>query len=209
MKKKFSSPSKYIFILFKFPSYSSNGFILKQFISIFFLLFFQICNQKDYAPWVQVGYVTSLCCTVLMLWSVLKLGHTMLQSFSNCLKEWKWKKASSYSNKLLKCLSAACSKLIVLIFRVTCNMNIYLCCAFIQHSMLNITVYYFSTLSQYLENYLWVNYTEEVSSNAYLMSICCIVNEKFRENVPAWEVRHASLQPCLSLHAGPGLAKDI
>ncbi|XP_076151695.1 RNA helicase aquarius isoform X1 [Alosa pseudoharengus] len=42
--------------------------------------------------------------------------------------------------------------------------------------------------SQYLENYLWVNYTPEVSSNAYLMSICCIVNEKFRENVPAWEV---------------------
>lgn len=42
--------------------------------------------------------------------------------------------------------------------------------------------------SQYLENYLWVNYTPEVSSNAYIMSICCIVNEKFRENVPAWEV---------------------
>uniref|UniRef100_A0A8D3DPT1 RNA helicase aquarius n=1 Tax=Scophthalmus maximus TaxID=52904 RepID=A0A8D3DPT1_SCOMX len=42
--------------------------------------------------------------------------------------------------------------------------------------------------SQYLENYLWVNYTPEVSSNAYLMSIGCIVNEKFRENVPAWEV---------------------
>ncbi|MFT7801790.1 intron-binding protein aquarius isoform X1 [Arapaima gigas] len=42
--------------------------------------------------------------------------------------------------------------------------------------------------SQYLENYLWVNYSPEVSSNAYLMSICCIVNEKFRENVPAWEV---------------------
>ncbi|KAK6304572.1 hypothetical protein J4Q44_G00251580 [Coregonus suidteri] len=42
--------------------------------------------------------------------------------------------------------------------------------------------------SQYLENYLWVNYNPEVSSNAYLMSICCIVNEKFRENVPAWEV---------------------
>uniref|UniRef100_A0A8C9Z3V0 RNA helicase aquarius n=1 Tax=Sander lucioperca TaxID=283035 RepID=A0A8C9Z3V0_SANLU len=41
---------------------------------------------------------------------------------------------------------------------------------------------------QYLENYLWVNYTPKVSSNAYLMSICCIVNEKFRENVPAWEV---------------------
>ncbi|XP_017331417.1 RNA helicase aquarius isoform X3 [Ictalurus punctatus] len=42
--------------------------------------------------------------------------------------------------------------------------------------------------SQYLENYLWVNYTPEVSSNGYLMSICCIVNEKFRENVPAWQV---------------------
>uniref|UniRef100_A0A671SA36 RNA helicase aquarius n=1 Tax=Sinocyclocheilus anshuiensis TaxID=1608454 RepID=A0A671SA36_9TELE len=42
--------------------------------------------------------------------------------------------------------------------------------------------------SQYLENYLWPNYTPEASSNGYLMSICCIVNEKFRENVPAWEV---------------------
>ncbi|XP_018426684.1 PREDICTED: intron-binding protein aquarius [Nanorana parkeri] len=41
--------------------------------------------------------------------------------------------------------------------------------------------------SQYLENYLWVNYSAEVSSKAYLMSICCMVNEKFRENVPAWE----------------------
>lgn len=47
-----------------------------------------------------------------------------------------------------------------------------------------------SPCSQYLENYLWVNYTPEVSSNAFLMSICCIVNEKFRENVPAWEVRN-------------------
>ncbi|MEJ1278572.1 aquarius [Cricetulus griseus] len=45
--------------------------------------------------------------------------------------------------------------------------------------------------SQYLENYLWMNYSPEVSSKAYLMSICCMVNEKFRENVPAWEVsRH-------------------
>uniref|UniRef100_A0A672MSB9 Intron-binding protein aquarius n=1 Tax=Sinocyclocheilus grahami TaxID=75366 RepID=A0A672MSB9_SINGR len=42
--------------------------------------------------------------------------------------------------------------------------------------------------SQYLESYLWPNYTPEASSNGYLMSICCIVNEKFRENVPAWEV---------------------
>ncbi|CAG10389.1 unnamed protein product [Tetraodon nigroviridis] len=42
--------------------------------------------------------------------------------------------------------------------------------------------------SQYLENYLWVNYTPKVSNRAFIMSICCIVNEKFRENVPAWEV---------------------
>uniref|UniRef100_A0A5F9C7S8 RNA helicase aquarius n=1 Tax=Oryctolagus cuniculus TaxID=9986 RepID=A0A5F9C7S8_RABIT len=42
--------------------------------------------------------------------------------------------------------------------------------------------------SQYLENYLWLNYSPEMSSKAYLMSICCMVNEKFRENVPAWEI---------------------
>ncbi|XP_029454885.1 RNA helicase aquarius isoform X2 [Rhinatrema bivittatum] len=42
--------------------------------------------------------------------------------------------------------------------------------------------------SQYLENYLWVNYSPEVTSKAFLMSICCMVNEKFRENVPAWEI---------------------
>ncbi|XP_072313298.1 RNA helicase aquarius isoform X2 [Eucyclogobius newberryi] len=42
--------------------------------------------------------------------------------------------------------------------------------------------------SQYLENYLWVNFCPEVSSDAFIMSICCIINEKFRENVPAWEV---------------------
>lgn len=200
MKKRFSSPSKYKFILFKFPSYSSNGFILKQFISIFFLFFFFSDLPSERLCCLSSGGLFDFF--VLSCFDVT----TMLRSFSNCLKEWKWKKkASSYSNKLLKRLSAARSKLIVLIFRVTCNMNIYLCCVFIQHSMLNIIVYYFSSLSQYLENYLWVNYTEEVSSNAYLMSICCIVNEKFRENVPAWEVRHAGLHPSLSLHAGPGL----
>uniref|UniRef100_A0A8C5CNP2 Intron-binding protein aquarius n=1 Tax=Gadus morhua TaxID=8049 RepID=A0A8C5CNP2_GADMO len=51
--------------------------------------------------------------------------------------------------------------------------------------------------SQYLENYLWVNYTPKRSSNAFLMSISCIVNEKFRENVPAWEVRR---QLSISVH---------
>ncbi|KAM4663551.1 RNA helicase aquarius [Discoglossus pictus] len=48
--------------------------------------------------------------------------------------------------------------------------------------------------SQYLENYLWLNYSPKVSSKAYLMSICCMVNEKFRENVPAWETFKKSPQ---------------
>lgn len=64
----------------------------------------------------------------------------------------------------------------------------------------------FVSHSQYLENYLWVNYTEEVSSNAYLMSICCIVNEKFRENVPAWEVSRAVRHETLSPKADADLA---
>ena len=40
--------------------------------------------------------------------------------------------------------------------------------------------------SQYLENYLWVNYKAETSTLAHIMSILVIVNEKFRERVPAW-----------------------
>lgn len=42
--------------------------------------------------------------------------------------------------------------------------------------------------SQYLENYLWPNYSEQQSSFAHMMSIVCMLNEKFRERVPAWEV---------------------
>ena len=42
--------------------------------------------------------------------------------------------------------------------------------------------------SQYLENYLWPNFTAEHSSKAYLVSIAVMVNEKFRERVPAWKV---------------------
>ncbi|CAG0881256.1 unnamed protein product [Darwinula stevensoni] len=41
--------------------------------------------------------------------------------------------------------------------------------------------------SQYLENYLWPNFTAERSSKAYLVSIAVMVNEKFRERVPAWK----------------------
>ena len=40
--------------------------------------------------------------------------------------------------------------------------------------------------SQYLENFLWPNYSPNTASLSHLMSIVVIVNEKFRERVPAW-----------------------
>lgn len=40
--------------------------------------------------------------------------------------------------------------------------------------------------SQYLENYLWPNYNPEKASHLHMMSIVIMVNEKFRERVPAW-----------------------
>lgn len=41
-------------------------------------------------------------------------------------------------------------------------------------------------LSQYLENYLWPNFPEEGATSAHVLSILAMVNEKFREGVPAW-----------------------
>ncbi|XP_049959812.1 RNA helicase aquarius [Schistocerca serialis cubense] len=41
--------------------------------------------------------------------------------------------------------------------------------------------------SQYLENYLWPNYKTGHASHAHMMSIVVMVNEKFRERVPAWQ----------------------
>ncbi|KAK6621554.1 hypothetical protein RUM44_001361 [Polyplax serrata] len=41
--------------------------------------------------------------------------------------------------------------------------------------------------SQYLENYLWPNYKGGEASHAHMMSIVVMLNEKFRERVPAWE----------------------
>ena len=41
-------------------------------------------------------------------------------------------------------------------------------------------------LSQYLENYLWPHFSAESASYEHIMSIVLLVNEKFRENVPAW-----------------------
>ena len=42
--------------------------------------------------------------------------------------------------------------------------------------------------SQYLENYLWPNFHPDKSSHAHIMSMVAMVNEKFRERVPAWGV---------------------
>ncbi|GBL77335.1 RNA helicase aquarius [Araneus ventricosus] len=41
-------------------------------------------------------------------------------------------------------------------------------------------------LSQYLENCLWPKFSKD-ASHAHMMSIVIMVNEKFRERVPAWE----------------------
>ncbi|GMT10582.1 hypothetical protein PFISCL1PPCAC_1879, partial [Pristionchus fissidentatus] len=41
--------------------------------------------------------------------------------------------------------------------------------------------------SQYLECYLWPNYKPEQDSNEFVMSIIVMVNEKFRERIPAWQ----------------------
>ena len=46
-------------------------------------------------------------------------------------------------------------------------------------------------ISQYLENYLWPNFDSESSSFEHIMSTVLMVNEKFRENVPAWTCFHA------------------
>ena len=43
--------------------------------------------------------------------------------------------------------------------------------------------------SQYLENYLWLHFNE-TASTAHVMSIVYMVNEKFRERVPAWVPFH-------------------
>jgi len=41
--------------------------------------------------------------------------------------------------------------------------------------------------SQYLENYLWKYFDPDNYKNPHIMSIITMVNEKFRERVPAWE----------------------
>jgi intron-binding protein aquarius len=45
-------------------------------------------------------------------------------------------------------------------------------------------------ISQYLESYLWPNFDSASASFEHVMSILLMVNEKFRENVPAWSCFH-------------------
>ncbi|GFS14383.1 intron-binding protein aquarius [Elysia marginata] len=45
--------------------------------------------------------------------------------------------------------------------------------------------------SRYLENYLWPNYSKEKVTTTHVMSIAAVVNEKFRERVPAWASFHS------------------
>jgi intron-binding protein aquarius len=42
-------------------------------------------------------------------------------------------------------------------------------------------------ISQYLENYLWPHFDVVAATYQHVMSIILMVNEKFRENVPAWD----------------------
>ncbi|CAB3259461.1 unnamed protein product, partial [Arctia plantaginis] len=41
--------------------------------------------------------------------------------------------------------------------------------------------------SQYLENFLWPHYETDEATHAHMMSIIVMINEKFRERVPAWQ----------------------
>jgi len=42
-------------------------------------------------------------------------------------------------------------------------------------------------LNRYLENYLWIHFDGKQSSHQHLMSIVCMINEKFRENIKPWD----------------------
>ena len=47
----------------------------------------------------------------------------------------------------------------------------------------------FLEFSQYLEKLLWPSFDAAQSTQAHILSIAVMVNEKFRERVPTWEVR--------------------
>jgi len=45
-------------------------------------------------------------------------------------------------------------------------------------------------MSQFLENCLWPNFKPDTASYEHIMAIILMVNEKFREGVPAWTCFH-------------------
>jgi hypothetical protein len=46
-------------------------------------------------------------------------------------------------------------------------------------------------VSQYLEGYLWPFFDPAAATDGHVMSILVMVNEKFREGVPAWTGFHS------------------
>lgn len=64
------------------------------------------------------------------------------------------------------------------------------------HSKFNIRRCMVLEFSRYLENYLWPFYSPKRATKAYVITMASIINEKFRENVPAWA-------PFLDNPAGP------
>ncbi len=56
-------------------------------------------------------------------------------------------------------------------------------------------------VSQYLEAYLWPHFDAATASDAHVLSLVALVNEKFRQGVPAWAAFHTrevrgALMPC-------------
>lgn len=60
-------------------------------------------------------------------------------------------------------------------------------------------------LSQYLERYLWPHFDAATASPEHVMSIIMMVNEKFREGVPAWD---AFVQPAAAPDANADTAAE-
>ncbi|KNC77461.1 hypothetical protein SARC_10077 [Sphaeroforma arctica JP610] len=42
-------------------------------------------------------------------------------------------------------------------------------------------------INQYLERYLWPNYKPDSKDKTHVLSLCVMINEKFRQGVPAWD----------------------
>lgn len=49
-------------------------------------------------------------------------------------------------------------------------------------------------LSQYLENYLWPNYSWQATPR-HMLSVVVLINEKFRERIPAWQSFESHTEP--------------